>query len=77
MTPRVSPLTYSWDFGDGTTSTAANPTHTYTAAGAKTVRLTVSDGVNSTFSPPITIQVGGRADGDDCGAARRRDVPRR
>ena len=57
--PENQPLTYLWDFGDGTTATAANPTHTYTTAGAKTVRLTVSDGVNSTFSPPITIQVGG------------------
>jgi PKD repeat protein len=36
-----------WDFGDGQTSTAANPTHTYTQAGAYTVRLTVSDGVDS------------------------------
>jgi glucose/arabinose dehydrogenase/chitodextrinase len=57
--PEGQPITYLWDFGDGTTSTSANPSHTYTVAGAKTVRLTVSDGVNSTFSPPITIQAGG------------------
>ena len=31
-----------WDFGDGNTSTAQHPTHTYTAAGAYTVRLTVA-----------------------------------
>ena len=36
-----------WDFGDGQTSTAANPVHTYSAAGAYTVRLTVGDGVDS------------------------------
>lgn len=36
-----------WDFGDGQTSTVANPTHTYSATGAYTVRLTVSDGVDS------------------------------
>ena len=28
--PEGQPLTYSWTFGDGTTSTAANPSHTYT-----------------------------------------------
>ena len=31
--PEGQPLTYSWTFGDGTTSTAANPSHTYTQAG--------------------------------------------
>ena len=31
--PEGQPLTYSWTFGDGATSTAANPTHTYTQAG--------------------------------------------
>lgn len=34
---------YSWTFGDGTTSTLAKPSHTYAAAGAKTVTLTVFD----------------------------------
>jgi len=31
--------TYAWSFGDGGTSTATNPTHTYSAPGAYTVRL--------------------------------------
>jgi PKD repeat protein len=35
---------WAWDFGDGTTSTDRNPTHTYTASGTFQVRLTVSDG---------------------------------
>lgn len=33
---------YEWDFGDGDTSTAQNPTHEYTAVGSYTVRLTVN-----------------------------------
>ena len=56
--PEGQPLSYSWDFGDNTTSTAANPLHTYAVAGQYSVRLTVSDGVNTTPSPPITIRVG-------------------
>jgi glucose/arabinose dehydrogenase/PKD repeat protein len=31
-----------WEFGDGATSTEANPTHTYTDDGSYTVRLTVT-----------------------------------
>ncbi len=30
---------YSWDFGDGTTSTLANPSHTYSTPGLYTIRL--------------------------------------
>ncbi len=56
--PEGQPLTYNWDFGDGTTSTLANPTHTYAVAGPYTVRLSVSDGVNTTISTPLVISVG-------------------
>lgn len=38
-----SQLTYTWDFGDGTTSTLTNPTHIYAASGAYTVSLIVVD----------------------------------
>ena len=41
--PEGGALTYAWDFGDGTTSTAANPTHTYTTNGTYTATLTVRD----------------------------------
>jgi len=34
-----SPTSWSWDFGDGATSTAQNPSHTYTAPGTYTVSL--------------------------------------
>ena len=56
--PEGQPITYSWDFGDGTSSTASNPVHTYTQAGQYLVRLTVSDGVNTSISTPSTISVG-------------------
>jgi gliding motility-associated-like protein len=38
-------LTYLWDFGDGTTSTATNPTHNYTAFGKYNLTLTVTSSI--------------------------------
>ncbi|HAE36162.1 MAG TPA: hypothetical protein DCG22_10240 [Bacteroidetes bacterium] len=37
------PFTYLWDFGDGTTSTEANPEHSYGSYGAFDVTLIVTD----------------------------------
>ena len=56
--PEGGSLSYSWNFGDQTTSTLPNPNHTYTSAGSYQARLTVSDGVNLTLSTPLTISVG-------------------
>ena len=56
--PEGQALTYAWTFGDGGTSTAANPSHTYAQAGQYSVRVSVSDGVSTTFSTPISIGVG-------------------
>lgn len=36
-------INFSWDFGDGTTSTDENPTHLYTKIGSYTVKLTAFD----------------------------------
>jgi Zn-dependent metalloprotease len=47
------PLTWQWDFGDGTNSSLQNPSHTYTASGIYTVSLTVSNSYGSNTSTQI------------------------
>ena len=41
------PITYLWEFGDGTTSTDANPTKVYSAAGTYNVKLTATNALGS------------------------------
>jgi PKD repeat protein len=41
------PTSWAWDFGDGATSSAQNPNHTYAAAGTYTVALTASNSAGS------------------------------
>lgn len=48
---------YSWDFGDGSMSTEANPTHTFTTEGTYTVKLIVTALDGSTASAEKTITV--------------------
>ena len=38
-----APTSWFWDFGDGNTSTAQNPSHTYTSSGLYTVSLTATN----------------------------------
>ncbi|KAF4407636.1 PQQ-dependent sugar dehydrogenase [Streptomyces lycii] len=54
-------LTHRWDFGDGTGSTAAAPTHTYEESGAYTATLTVRDPGGLTGSASVHISVGNTA----------------
>lgn len=52
-------ISYSWNFGDGTTSTEANPRKVYTEFGRFTPSLSVScDGKSSLFSFSVPIVVG-------------------
>ncbi|MFG3067981.1 PQQ-dependent sugar dehydrogenase [[Kitasatospora] papulosa] len=59
--PDGDPLTYAWKFGDGGTSTAAGPSHTYTANGQYTAELTVSDGTGRTATASVAVTVGNTA----------------
>jgi PKD repeat protein len=43
----TAPLTYMWDFGDGSASTDQNPAHTYKKEGVYSVTLTVSNSLGS------------------------------
>lgn len=56
-TDDVGVVSYSWDFGDGGTSTEADPTYTFNSVGVYEVELTVTDGEGLSDSATITIQV--------------------
>jgi PKD repeat protein len=66
------PYTYSWDFGDGGSSTLQNPTYQYTSDGSYTATFTVIDdkGGSDTDTAPVSISTPGlvaSADGPDNG----------
>jgi subtilisin family serine protease len=49
----------SWNFGDGTSSTATNPSRTYSASGTYTVTLTVTDNGGATANTSQSVPVSG------------------
>ncbi|MFD0616149.1 carbohydrate-binding protein [Paenibacillus sp. GCM10027629] len=51
-------ITYAWNFGDGQSSTEANPSHTYTTNGVYNVVLTVTDSTDKSSVWNTTITVG-------------------
>lgn len=56
----VSSFLKKWHFGDGATSVASNPTHTYSTSGNYTVSLVVYDSLSckkDSVSAPVTIPV--------------------
>ncbi|MFC8102077.1 PQQ-dependent sugar dehydrogenase [Streptomyces sp. NPDC057363] len=54
-------LTHAWDFGDGATSTAADPSHTYTANGQYTATLKVTDSTGKSATASVQVTVGNTA----------------
>lgn len=52
----VGATSYSWDFGDNSSSTEKDPTHVYTTSGTYTVVLTATnEDVSETYSETITV----------------------
>jgi CSLREA domain-containing protein len=58
VTGGATPITYEWNFGDGSpVVTGAVVTHTYAAAGGYTVILTGTNSAGSVIAAPITVVV--------------------
>jgi len=55
--PNGDPLTYAWDFGDGSMGDGVSPSHVFSADGSYIITLTVSDdqGASSTATTSATI----------------------
>src|SRR5206468_6511737 len=56
--PDGDPLTYTWDFGDGSGATGGTATHAYTRDGAYVLRLSANDQRGGVGQDTVLIQVG-------------------
>jgi hypothetical protein len=52
-----APLSYFWEFGDGTSGEGNPVIHTYTAAGEYTATLTMADGAGRSATRDVPVQV--------------------
>jgi len=57
--PVGHPLTYAWDFGDGSTGSGAQPLHAYTSPGTYIVTLTVTNDRGEVATATTTATIGG------------------
>ncbi len=60
--PDGDPLTYSWDFGDGSQGSGMSPSHTYTGGGEYVVTLVVNDGKADSEPATTTAAIEGLND---------------
>ncbi|MGC8866450.1 MAG: PKD domain-containing protein [Bacteroidales bacterium] len=57
VTPQGNIVQWLWDFGDGASSSIANPVHVYSTGGTFTVNLTVINGMGCSSSTPQTVHI--------------------
>jgi len=62
--PNGDPLSYAWEFGDGSFGSGIAPSHSYAADGTYTVTLTVNDGQIDSTSTTTTATIAALQAGD-------------
>lgn len=55
--PEAGPLTWSWDFGDGSSSNEAAPVHVYTSSGSYLALLVVTDEFGNQGQAELPVEV--------------------
>jgi PKD repeat protein len=53
----ATPTSFAWSFGDGGSSTLANPSHVFSGIGTYNVRLTVTDSLGRTGTGTVAVTV--------------------
>ena len=69
-----SPTSWQWDFGDGATATAQNPSHSYLAAGSYSIVLTVRNNSGSGSSTQVVSVTAGSSDVHYAASASSTDI---
>jgi PKD repeat protein len=62
-----TPVSYLWNFGDGTTDSNAAPPHTFNSLGVYNVTLTVKDAIGNTATSTLAVYVTGGSLGSGYG----------
>lgn len=58
LNPKINyPVQHFWDFGDGSSDTVSNPSHTYASGGNFTIQHTILDSNGCSYSESVTLAV--------------------